>query len=1576
METDELHWIMDEDDGPCQGCQQDGPRGDCLITIQLKDGRIVCGMNINKAIKVYNQQTWLLEKVLREDSSYRMTHRGISCLSQLSDGRIVVNYLNSMEFYDVENFPFCVFENQGELLIETLELMSGKKINITGAKGLTASKPGESRQDDTKRASEKGKLIASADRVLFKNQQIVNFLVNNGALLSHINVIWLLNKEDYLLMLEHEASKDKSIRFTPAMWNMKKKQWDDQWLEFSRRAWLDVLLQAIKIFVLSRVSFKDYAVMPGIVLSSKTTSQLSAVAATKGKKQNQPFIPKDLAASNIFTHGEQVLLTWVSYHLDRAEGLADEGANANSNSFLISSNSNGLNKRVVDLAACFSDFFPFCQLFHSHVSDITQKGEPLSGYTTFDRSRIEEIFARFEECLIQYHVDIPGLNSDETLKSSRNIMLLVLHLFLNLPHLIPKTKIEFSGMLGTPIFKKIELKNPSKKPLLYSVTLKGSSDYSIERDQLIIPPESAVEFLVTLNARFMHSVISKIFFWNIKDSNYSNGPTLSFQCLSQIRGIQPIEKVSKQINLFENETSSLMVKNPYHRDIVVKVKLEIRFCQKGLEEFMPSAKSKKKAQPEIFREIPLTKPALETDEFGLNINSQEENKNASADDWEIENMFRQPFWCNDETISIPKGSSKQLNVFMLPFQMGKYICQIIFVEPDLGEFSHEINAEVIYPKPSEKLSADLLQGSASKIQLSFNSKNSNFEKALSVVTEARIKNANKKIRARSVFTNFLTTKVSNEECGASVFVLDFTAQYFTYTKKFLLVSEYLKWSGKSLESGSNNVKLKKFAKSSLDILSSAESNNDSTDASLNRNFLNFSPEKAGVYKTLALIHPEDNICDLRCIELYLTAKIPDVKMLLEFRGPARTKILQEIPIHNESDHDWSLSVTLSGRNFVAPKIINVPPRNFASLEVSFFSLLVGNFEGKLQLKNSETGDIFDYQLVGMAEDPLAEDSLKFKCSARKKSVFPIPIPSLETLLGPISHQRGHGEDDNAYRSFLVESDLPFTQFRDHAKIPYGGGNFDIVVNSPMGGELSGFISFRDAETQISFWYAVVVDVSSPSEEKVIEVNATVRQAVVIEITLDNPLKDELVFDVSIMGDGLLGESNFTLQPKSQESTAYELIYSPLIAGSFLGKVSFWNELVGEVWYKLVLTALPAPAIEIPVVECMLGSEMLFIAPIENPLNEAVTFTVAVENSENFAVTNPKISLSPFEQGKFEIKFIPSTFQELTTTTIKLFNKKLGELVYIASGKGLLPGLMELVSIEGPLHEIASENVIFRNPFRHPLPIEVYLSSSSGDGSIDVFSLLLRKANEIVVPPKSPFHIPISFSPTSLGVWDCTLQIRSFVSGHNLLWCYPIQGMAEVGSVIKLPSMKTMSKSSLIKEHLIPLSGLVVQNSESNLSLSDFSITLKIEDNLTNLVTRSFKIQPLEVVFSESQSQSSEVSLRTRLLFEPLRLFSAKVEVSIIAKSRGKWKAVIDLEATNPEPDDIIKLVAKVGDSDRVSFKINNRFLGFSPFQAYFTTNSSPHFSVTPSSGLLAPFDGDGTSFVVTFSPKEYGYIEQ
>ncbi len=86
---------------------------------------------------------------------------------------------------------------------------------------------------------------------------------------------------------------------------------------------------------------------------------------------------------------------------------------------------------------------------------------------------------------------------------------------------------------------------------------------------------------------------------------------------------------------------------------------------------------------------------------------------------------------------------------------------------------------------------------------------------------------------------------------------------------------------------------------------------------------------------------------------------------------------------------------------------------------------------------------------------------------------------------------------------------------------------------------------------------------------------------------------------------------------------------------------------------------------------------------------------------------------------------------------------------------------------------------------------------------------------------------------------------------------------------------------------------------------------------------------------------------------------------------------MELEVLDPLPDDTILLTAPVGSQDRVSFKLTNRFLGYSNFEAYFSPQSSPHFSVTPSAGVLAPFgSAEGTQFVVTFAPKEYGTRER
>ena len=56
----------------------------------------------------------------------------------------------------------------------------------------------------------------------------------------------------------------------------------------------------------------------------------------------------------------------------------------------------------------------------------------------------------------------------------------------------------------------------------------------------------------------------------------------------------------------------------------------------------------------------------------------------------------------------------------------------------------------------------------------------------------------------------------------------------------------------------------------------------------------------------------------------------------------------------------------------------------------------------------------------------------------------------------------------------------------------------------------------------------------------------------------------------------------------------------------------------------------------------------------------------------------------------------------------------------------------------------------------------------------------------------------------------------------------------------------------------------------------------------------------------------------------------------------------------------------------MSFKLSNEFMDVAPFVADFTSASSSEFSVFPKSGDLEPYGREGTNFVVSFKPTEYG----
>ena len=313
-----------------------------------------------------------------------------------------------------------------------------------------------------------------------------------------------------------------------------------------------------------------------------------------------------------------------------------------------------------------------------------------------------------------------------------------------------------------------------------------------------------------------------------------------------------------------------------------------------------------------------------------------------------------------------------------------------FWSQECGEFCYEITADVGLPKPFDKVDFSAYTSTQTSKTLRICSKNLGFEKAFTTLVDMRIKNPNKKIKARSVLQNFISSPIVNEETGHSNFVIEFFANFFQYRKQMAFISEYNQVVGKgspnnktgkgkdgagasssSMHSTAHSSALKKPQKIVKTIIedSSPDDFNPSNELQLvNSCILSFFPDKAGYYSTLAVVYAKDNQFDVRVIEVTAKATMPDGKMVIEFRGPARELIYQDIPVSNESEKDWSLTSFIRGEAFMCPKTFLVPRKGSAVIQVSFQAPHSGRFEGSLQLKNIEAGDSFEYGLVGLADE--------------------------------------------------------------------------------------------------------------------------------------------------------------------------------------------------------------------------------------------------------------------------------------------------------------------------------------------------------------------------------------------------------------------------------------------------------------------------------------------------------------------------------------------------------------------------------------------------------------------------------
>ena len=1477
-----------------------------------------------------------------------------------ADVKFLLKWLNCFicrKPFDVDNFVDNIIQTNGDVVVDCLEQLSGKKVSSLIASSNQPRIPGESDQNQ-KNADSNANVdsmmagrINNVSKLLVKYRNLLNFLTKYGGLVLHISPQSLLDFESYLLAQELELKKVEGIRLTQAMLKERRKLWEADWREACSDAWSQVLFQSYKVFVLCRVTYTDYINTPGVVITSARDAKPDKSSKGDGKKKKKergPKAPPELQASNIFSQSESIVLAWVAYHQLKAGRLSDTKPSDSPGS-ASTARMPSMNRRITDIGAEFSDFFSFCQIVHSHLPDFTAEGKALAGYTFTEQSDFERNFTRFKRSLSELRMDFE-VSMEELTTSARAMTIMVFHLFLNMPNLIPKTTIEFKGALGAPSVKTVELKNPSSKSVSYDVTVDGPSDFSIDAHYVTLEPKSITGFLVKCNPRFSKVTQGRLNFWGIRE-NGVGGSNIVFDLVSKVTDRLPVSTIKRNVCMYDSERIDIEVKNPFGKDCTFGVSIVQHFVPTTAQHLIGDhTKQNKTSAPVSRSSISGTNQAMAAlmNEVsgGAAVKEEEEDENLF--------IFKNAFWCNDTTVTLAANESKKITVHALPFMLGVFTCQLVLVEEKTGECCYEVIMNVGLPSPVEELSfesAQLDKGNSIQKVLKVASANSPFEKAIIVATDARLP-LNKRAKARASLQSMLQSAIYSEDTGQSQFAVHFNSPFFSSSKEFGLVTSVGGSStGGGISSragtGAPSKRYSKNAKNSLDSFSPS-------DNQLNSVQFTFFPDKPGVYVSQVVLFSLSNQNDVRVLTIRGTINPSQSGMTIKFKGTARRKVTQDIPLHNESEKDWQLQANIVGPAFSAPKVIAVPSLSTVAFPVSFVSQSSGEFQGSLHLKNPAVmQDSFEFKLKGVAEDPLAEDNLYFKCKARSTEELVIRLPGVSSP-----------------KTYSVETDLNYLIGDDEVYISETGALYRFSVNCPVGGVLSGSITFKDLTTDNIIWYTISVEITSPVAESTIDVESEVRKAASVEISLDNPTDETLEFQVVTNGDGLLGDSTYVLAPNSSHQEPYELIYSPLSVGKFTGSIVFQNDTVGEFWHKLNLVAHPALPVVVNTIECMIGSSKGTLVPIENPLPESVVLTARSFDTRHFSVGTDTIALGPYSQDHFEVRFCPSSLNEHVSTEIIVSHPSLGDIVYEVSGKGLLPGIMPTINISAPLKEIGSHTVLFRNNFLHPLPIDIILYEDENQSA--AFELLVRKSQGLVLAPETILQVPVSFSPEKLCDYHATLEFRSSVGGHNFRWCYPICGLAEVGVAHKLPKLSTACKSSLLREVDIPLTGLQAEG----LVESDFSVEIATPDPKQRaLVTRAFRIQPLSLI--EVHVSDFSHAFRCRLLFEPLRVFSADVEIILSCKNKGRWRAEVELDALDPPFDDSIMLTAPVGGTDHVSFKLSNRFLGYSPFEAYFSARSSPHFTVSPSSGVLAPFgSAEGTKFVVTFSPKEYGIREK
>ncbi|CAD8050766.1 unnamed protein product [Paramecium sonneborni] len=1311
----------------------------------------------------------------------------------------------------------------------------------------------------------------------------------DGALLNQIRPCYLLSYEDYQFYL-----KTVDMKFThPDFQKYSQQQFD----LVSKTSYLILFTQILRIYYLPRVTLK-------------------AMRQINGSINEYP-------QSNVYSSQEMLILRWIEL---QATQYWKESKSIRIINF-------GMLKDAHILTAMLLSYLgPGGLKYFQPLGQITKQEQ--------DCSRNMSIFLKgLQDIGIESHL---VLNDCVNMSNPESLLMLML-LYTQVPNFMPKREpLMFKCVLGSIIMKTITLTNTTKEPIVYFVKLEGSSDFSIEEDQIKIEPGGKYNYNIKFTSRISDEQTALITFCNKKGNK-----NIAAAIVYELKGVIS-ERVSQKIwtvssVMYEMKEFSITVQNTFTNSefghftisiVPIKVPLVIETPKKK-KKAMSMAEKKKDADNELKEKQRLEK-----------LTSIE---------------FPPAFFCKQESIRLKRGAQYNLPMQYLPTQLHQQKCMVVFQDNSVGEFQYEIHGNVEPPEVLYDLKPDL-QVFIDQVASFYHHVpffNPQLKAALKQVDQLTIDK--KKIINRQNSNSVTLQNKPNIPIDDIMFSvqLEEPQSYISCDKAFQLVNYQQLLLNQTKNSEDDDDPQQQLQKSD-------EKQN------LIQFSMNFKTAVKDYLSHFMLVN--ETKTDVRRFRIQITSLPKPIMVTLEMTIPAREIVTQEIPIVNNTDRDFNLKINLVGddrfsilgdgqskrkkqekvadqkdikensqknnkdqdfhqqniqREQLIKKKLNNQPTNGAVV-VQFAPDWICDVKAKLSIINPLTNDFYEYLLIGKGEEPLSEGHYTIKAVARQ------PI----TQIIPVSN------NTNDELRYSVETDVLNAAGEQEITIqPQTTYEYKLNINPVISGQFTGSITFTGNGHYR--WWTIMLDTANPKPLGTVDLVSPIRKAIAFDIEIANPLPENVTYEVQIIGEALSGDSWFSVLPGG--TSTYQLVFQPLQEGRWKGSISFCHPKMGEIWYTLNLIGEDRGGIKVPQFKTELGKldkcEML----LENPTCNSIIAEIENSNSTNFSLEfegGQQLILEPYTLKPVYVVFVPSALTA-HSGEIQIKTKEIGKWIFLCFGTGESPTPFQETTVICKAGQSVTQQIEFKNPLKDSLTVQLEMQQQQ-EG---IFTLMMKR-QRITIAPQSSLLIPYQFSAVDIKSYKCNLVLTM---NAQVKWTYPLLGLIENEEMNNVHLIQTKCRIPLVTKLNVVLDGLK----------SNEKVMYKITD-MENLKKH------LKINLHDHQIKDVTQPLSFDIRFLPYKPFKLSTELQVKVESGGLWRFKLQVNALEPQIDDIIVITSEINLLTKVSFRLTNRIEEIANFKAYFTPDSNPEFSVEPLTGLLEPHGKKGTEFKLGFKPKEYG----